>query len=104
MIRYVLSETIEPAYAERRSKRAIIQYSFQLSAMLKTDTVRSRKQRRTLKQIHDDLKECDVWPPYSGRQSHVQPCSIGVDIDHRHRRCSLESGDEFEKKSGGRLS
>ena len=55
--RYLRSETIEPAYAERRSKRAIDQYAFQLSAMLKTEAARSRKQRRTLKQIHEDLKE-----------------------------------------------
>ena len=100
----MLSETIEPVYAERRYKRAILQYSFQMSTMLKTETARSRRLRRTLKQIHDDLKECDVWPPHRGRQSHVQPCSIGVDIDHRRRRCSLESGDKFEEKSGGRLS
>lgn len=55
--RYLRLETIEPAYAERRSKRAIDQYAFQLSAMLKTEAGRSRKQRRTLKQIHEDLKE-----------------------------------------------
>jgi AcrR family transcriptional regulator len=55
--RYLRSETIEPAYAERRSKRAIDQYAFQLSAMLKTEAARSRKQRRTLKQIHEDLTE-----------------------------------------------
>ena len=55
--RYLRSETIEPAYAERRSTRAIDKFSFQLSAMLKTEAARSRKQRRTLKQIHEDLKE-----------------------------------------------
>ena len=54
--RYLRSETIEPAYAERRSKRAIDQYAFQFSAMLKTEAARSRKQRRTLKQIHEDLQ------------------------------------------------
>jgi AcrR family transcriptional regulator len=55
--RYLRSETIEPAYAERRSTRAIDKYAFQLSALLKTEAARSRKQRRTLKQIHEDLKE-----------------------------------------------
>lgn len=34
--RYLRSETIESAYAERRCKRAIDQYAFQLSAMLKS--------------------------------------------------------------------
>ena len=55
--RYLRSETIEPAYAERRSTRAIDKYAFQLSALLKTEAAKSRKQRRTLKQIHEDLKE-----------------------------------------------
>ena len=55
--RYLRSEAIEPAYAERRSTRAIDKYAFQLSALLKTEAAKSRKQRRTLKQIHEDLKE-----------------------------------------------
>ena len=50
-------ETIEPAYAEQRFARAIDKYAFQLSALLKTEAAKSRKQRRTLKQIHEDLKE-----------------------------------------------
>jgi predicted transcriptional regulator len=55
--RYLRAEITEPAYAERRSRSAIDKYSFQLSAMLKIEASRSRKQRRTLKQIHEDLKE-----------------------------------------------
>jgi len=55
--RYLRSETIEPAYVERRSTRAIDKYAFQLSALLKTGAAKSRKRRRTLKQIHEDLKE-----------------------------------------------
>lgn len=55
--RYLRSETIEPAYAERRSSRAIDKYAFQLSAFLKIEAAKSRKQRRTLKHIHEDLKE-----------------------------------------------
>jgi AcrR family transcriptional regulator len=55
--RHLRSGTIEPAYAERRSTRAIDKYAFQLSALLKTEAAKSRKQRRTLKQIHEDLKE-----------------------------------------------
>ena len=49
---YLRSETLEAAYAERRSARAIDKYAFQLSALLKTEAAKSRKQRRTLKQIH----------------------------------------------------
>ena len=55
--RYLRSESIEPADAERRSTRAIDKYAFQLSALLKTEAAKSRKQRHTLKQIHEDLKE-----------------------------------------------
>ena len=46
-----------PAYAERRSTRAIDKYAFQFSALLETEAAKSRKQQRTLKQIHEDLKE-----------------------------------------------
>ena len=55
--RYLRAEITEPAYAVRRSRSVIDKYSFQLSAMLKTEAARSRKQRRTLKQIHEDLRE-----------------------------------------------
>lgn len=45
------------AYAERCSPRAIDKYALQLSALLKTEVGKSRKQRRTLKQPHEDQKE-----------------------------------------------
>jgi hypothetical protein len=44
------------AYPDCRA-RAIDKYAFQLSALLKTEAAKSRTQRRTLKQIHEDLKE-----------------------------------------------
>ena len=55
--RYLRSETTEPAYAERQSASAIDPYAFQLSGWLKTEAAKSRKQRRTLKQLHEDLTE-----------------------------------------------
>jgi AcrR family transcriptional regulator len=55
--RYLRSEMTEPAYPERRTASAIDKYAFQLSALLKAEASKSRKQRRTLKQIHEDLKE-----------------------------------------------
>lgn len=55
--RYLRSETTEPAYAERQSASAIDPYAFQLSGWLKTEASKSRKQRRTLKQLHEDLTE-----------------------------------------------
>ena len=53
--RYLRSETVEPAYAERRSASALDVYTFKLSAWLKTESTKSRKQKRSLKQMHADL-------------------------------------------------
>ncbi|SEN88981.1 IclR helix-turn-helix domain-containing protein [Duganella sp. CF517] len=55
--RYLRSETTEPSYADRRSPSAIDKYAFQLSGLLKTEAAKSRKQRRTLKQLHEELRE-----------------------------------------------
>jgi transcriptional regulator with XRE-family HTH domain len=55
--RYLRSETTEPSYAERRSISGLDKYSVQLSGRLKAETTKPRKQRRNLKQIHEDLKE-----------------------------------------------
>ena len=53
--RYLRSEITEPAYAERQTASAIDPYAFQLSAWLKTEAAKSRKQRRSLKQLHEEL-------------------------------------------------
>jgi transcriptional regulator with XRE-family HTH domain len=55
--RYRRSETTEPSYTERRSTSGLDKYSVQLSEWLKAETTKSRKQRRNLRQIHEDLKE-----------------------------------------------
>jgi hypothetical protein len=53
--RYLRAEIVEPAYADRRSPTSLDKYAFKLSAWLKTEATKSRKQRRTLKQMHIDL-------------------------------------------------
>ena len=53
--RYVRAGTIEPAYATRRSPTSLDKYFLKLSSWLKTEAAKSRKQRRTLKQMHLDL-------------------------------------------------
>jgi IS30 family transposase len=53
--RYLRSETTEHAYAERQSASAIAPYAFQLSGWLKTGAAKSRRQRRSLKQLHEEL-------------------------------------------------
>src|SRR5450830_1146106 len=54
--RYIRAETIEPAYADRRPRSSLDRYTLKLSAWLKTEAVKSRKQRRTLKQLHLELR------------------------------------------------
>lgn len=53
--RYLRSETIEPSYADRASASVLDKYALKLSAWLKTEAAKPRKQRRTLKQMHIDL-------------------------------------------------
>ena len=53
--RHLRAETIEPAYSERRTPSALDKYTLKLSAWLKSEAAKSRKQRRSLKQIHIDL-------------------------------------------------
>ena len=55
--RYLRSETTEPSYAERCSSSLLDKYSVQLSAWLKAEASKPRRQRRNLKQLHFDLKE-----------------------------------------------
>lgn len=62
--RYLRSETTEPSYAERRSTSGLDKYSLQLSGWRKTETTKRRKQRRNLKQLHEDLKELGYGGSY----------------------------------------
>src|SRR5471030_525973 len=67
------SETTEPANAERQSASAIDPYAFQLSGWLKTEAAKSRKQRRSLKQLVLITAERRLLPPahrgYLGQRS-----------------------------------
>jgi len=55
--RYIGSGAIEPSYPSRRSPSALDEFAPRLSAWLSAEAVKSRKQRRTLKQMFLDLKE-----------------------------------------------
>jgi transcriptional regulator with XRE-family HTH domain len=46
--RYLRSETTEPSYAERRSSSLLDKYSVLLSAWLKAEACKPRKQRKRL--------------------------------------------------------
>jgi len=54
--RYIRAESIEPTYADRRPRSSLDKYTLKLSAWLKTEAAKSRKQRRTLKQLHLELR------------------------------------------------
>ena len=53
--RYLHSETTEPAYAKCQTAGCPDPYAHQLAGWLKTEAAKSRKQRRSLKQLHEDL-------------------------------------------------
>jgi transposase len=53
--KYLRADTVEPEYAKRRSPSKLDPFSEKLATWLKTETTKSRKQRRTLKQMHADL-------------------------------------------------
>ncbi len=55
--RYIRSDAIEPSYPTRHSPSSLDAYAPRLSAWLSAELVKSRKQRRTLKQMFLDLRE-----------------------------------------------
>jgi transposase len=53
--KYLKAGTIEPKFAVPERPRKLDPFAAKLAAWLKTETTKSRKQRRTLKQLHADL-------------------------------------------------
>jgi transposase len=53
--RYLRNDAVLPIYPSRQSPSKLDGFAAKLSEWLKKETSRSRKQRRTLKQIHADL-------------------------------------------------
>ncbi|MCM3566409.1 IS21 family transposase, partial [Hydrogenophaga intermedia] len=65
--KYLRAETVEPRYSGRRSVSKLDPFAAKLAAWLKTESTRSRKQRRTLKQMCADLQALG----YSGSYNRV---------------------------------
>src|SRR5450830_1930081 len=86
--RYLRSETIEPAYADRRSASALDVYAFKLSAWLKTESTKSRKQKRSLKQMHVDLRSLG----YEGSYDRVAAFARQWKVDQLERVNSASKG------------
>jgi transposase len=55
--KYLRSEVVEPVYGHRTSPSKLDAYVSKLSYWLKIEANKTRKQRRSLKQIHSDLRE-----------------------------------------------
>lgn len=101
--RYLRSEITEPSYAERRASSALDKYSLQLSGWLKAETVKPRKQRRNLKQIHEDLKELGYEGSYdrvaafarqwkAGQSDRVNSASKRTRPDTHRHQCTAQLG------------
>ncbi len=107
--RYLRTEITEPSYAERRSPSAIDKYAFQLSALLKTEAAKSRKQRRTLKQIHEDLKELGFEGSYDRVAAFARVWRAGQTdrVNSARKRTHIKYIEEWVKircKLRGRIS
>ena len=55
--RYIRAEVSEPSYPTRHSPSSLDPFAPRLSAWLSAEVLKSRKQRRTLKQMFLDLRE-----------------------------------------------
>ncbi len=53
--KYLRADAAEPRYAKRVSPSKLDAYAEKLSGWLKSEVIKSRKQRRTLKQMHARL-------------------------------------------------
>ncbi len=92
--RYLRSETVEPAYADRRSASALDVYTFKLSAWLKTESTKSRKQKRSLKQMHADL--CVLG--FEGSYDRVAAFARQWKVDQLDRVNAASKGTTMELK------
>ena len=94
--RYLRSETLAPAYAYRRSASALDVYAFKLSAWLKTESTKSRKQKRRLKQMHADL--CVLG--FEGSYDRVAASDRQWKADQLDRINSVSKGTDYSLNHG----
>jgi len=90
------AETIEPAYADRRPQSSLDKYTLKLSAWLKTEAVKSRKQRRTLKQLHLELGSL----VYEGSYDRVAAFARRWKVDQLERVNSASKSTRNDRSSG----
>ncbi|MCA1326260.1 winged helix-turn-helix transcriptional regulator [Herbaspirillum seropedicae] len=98
--RYIRSDVSEPAYPARRSPSSLDEFTARLSAWLSAEAIKSRKQRRTLKQMFLDLRELG----YEGSYDRVAAFSRQWKVGQMERVKSASKSTRYiEVKSVGKL-
>ncbi|WP_432239587.1 winged helix-turn-helix transcriptional regulator [Herbaspirillum robiniae] len=93
--RYIRSESTVPSYPSRRSTSTLDEFAPRLSAWLIAEEVKSRKQRRTLKQMYLDLRELG----YSGSYDRVAAFGRQWKLGQIERVNSASKSTVFLKRS-----
>jgi AcrR family transcriptional regulator len=75
--RYIRSDVSEPAYPARRSPSSLDDFTARLSAWLSAEAVKSRKQRRALKQMFLDLRELGYEGAYDRMAAFSRQWKVG---------------------------
>jgi transcriptional regulator with XRE-family HTH domain len=89
--RYIRSGEVEPSYADRQSSSSLDKYAFKLSAWLKTESTKSRKQKRSVKQMHLDLRALG----YEGSYDRVAAFARRWKVDQLERVNSASKSTNF---------
>ena len=97
--RYIRAETIEPAYADRRPRSSLDKYTLKLSAWLKTEAVKSRKQRRTLKQLHLELRSLGYEGSYDRGAAFARRWKVDQleRVNSASKSTVSENGEKFSR-------
>ena len=62
--KYLTNGAVEAVYPKRRNRSKLDGYAEELASWLKRESVRGRKERRNLKQLHRDLMKCGYTGSY----------------------------------------
>jgi transposase len=75
--RYLRGGITKPEYPARQTPSSLDRFTHKLSAWLKTESTKSRKQRRTLKQLHEDLRELGFEGSYDRVAAFARQWKLG---------------------------
>ena len=92
--RYIRSGSIEPSYPSRQSSSALDEFAPRLSSWLSAEAAKSRKQRRTLKQIFLDLRELGYEGSYDRMAAFGRQWKVG----HNWRGAILRANQHSTQK------